>query len=179
MDSSKFLLPDEIERLTAILTKFRGTNARDCLLIELALKSGARASELIKNRNANGKETGIRKQDLNPSFKTVHIRGLKGSSDRDIGLNPDLYARLEKYAQTVDDEFLFEISYQRLDQLWSMYRPVKKRFHALRHTFAVELYRKTKDVLLLKRALGHKNIRNTMVYTEIPISSEDFARMAL
>jgi integrase len=31
-------------------------------------------------------------------------------------------------------------------QVWDLYRPCAKKFHALRHTFAIRLYRKTKDL---------------------------------
>lgn len=39
--------------------------------------------------------------------------------------------------------------------------------HALRHTFATDLYRKTNDIRLVQRALGHKNLSSTQIYTHI------------
>jgi integrase len=38
--------------------------------------------------------------------------------------------------------------------------------HLLRHTFAGNLYDKTKDIILVKDALGHKSIETTMIYTK-------------
>jgi integrase/recombinase XerC len=179
LNTTKFLSPDEIEALMTTIRATRESSARDSLMLELALKIGCRACELIPSVGVDGKETGIRKSDLNKSLKTVHIRGLKGSRDRDVGIKPELFSRILKYAETVEGEYLFPISYQRLDQVWREYRPVRKSLHSLRHTFAVELYKKTKDVLLLKRALGHVNLANTMVYTTAMTTAEDFRRMAL
>jgi integrase len=180
MNSSKYLLPNEIDDLMSVVKLAMNSSPRDSLLIELALKCGGRACELIPTYDSQGKNlTGIRKADLNPSFKTVHIRALKGSSNRDVGLSQDLFTRLVRYAADVEGEYLFPVSYPRLVQIWNEYRTVKKTFHCLRHTFAITLYRKTKDVLLLKRAMGHKSINSTMVYTNIPITAEDFSRMAI
>jgi integrase/recombinase XerD len=39
--------------------------------------------------------------------------------------------------------------------------------HTLRHTFASDLYRKTKDIVTVKNALGHSSITTTMVYVHL------------
>jgi len=36
--------------------------------------------------------------------------------------------------------------------------------HTLRHTFGTLLYKQTKDLMLVKRAMGHSNIESTLVY---------------
>jgi len=38
------------------------------------------------------------------------------------------------------------------------------KLYDLRHLFATRTYRKFKDILLVQRLLGHKNIRNTLRY---------------
>jgi len=40
-------------------------------------------------------------------------------------------------------------------------------FKTLRHWKATMLYARTKDILLVMRTLGHKNIKNTLVYTHL------------
>lgn len=40
-------------------------------------------------------------------------------------------------------------------------------FHTLRHWKATTLYHKTKDVLYVKRFLGHRNIDSTLLYVQI------------
>jgi len=39
--------------------------------------------------------------------------------------------------------------------------------HTLRHTFGTDLYRRTKDLAVVQRALGHSNISTTMVYVHL------------
>ena len=39
--------------------------------------------------------------------------------------------------------------------------------HTLRHTFATDLYRDTKNIKLVQKALGHAALSNTMIYTHI------------
>jgi integrase len=40
-------------------------------------------------------------------------------------------------------------------------------FHTFRHWKATMEYHKTKDILYVMRLLGHKNIKNTLVYTQL------------
>jgi len=47
------------------------------------------------------------------------------------------------------------------------------RLYDLRHFYATMLYHKTKDILLVKRMLGHKNIEHTMIYTHLVNFAED------
>ncbi len=48
--------------------------------------------------------------------------------------------------------------------------------HSLRHSFATDLYRRTGDVLLVKEALHHLGIANTLVYAR---ADEERVRRAL
>ena len=48
-------------------------------------------------------------------------------------------------------------------------------FKTLRHLKASMLYHSTRDILLVMRTLGHKDIRNTLVYTHlIDLVDDDF-----
>ena len=177
LNKNKYLLPPEMEKLEELLSQFRIKNSkgyfnfRDTLLLELALRTGARARELLN----------LQIQDINTYDKSLYITGIKGSNDREIPLRDKLFNDLLKWAQTKpnDSDLLFAISYNRLRQIWEMYRPVHKKFHSLRHTFAIHLYKKTKDLRLVQVALGHRNITNTMIYADYVYSQEELRKLIL
>jgi integrase/recombinase XerD len=39
--------------------------------------------------------------------------------------------------------------------------------HLWCHTFATDLYRETKNIRLVQKALGHRSLSTTMIYTQI------------
>ena len=91
------------------------------------------------------------------------------------------FERLNSYVKDLPKggNNLFPIGYHRLRQIWDWYRPVPKKFHSLRHTFAIRLYRKTKDLRLVQVALGHRNITNTMVYADYVYSQQELKKLIL
>lgn len=169
LNKNKYLLDPEIERVESIIARSRAADPRDALLLELALKTGARASELLL----------LRKNDVNQYDETVFIQGIKGSNDRELPIAPHLFQFLQTYMKHLDGEQLFPIGYHRLRQIWDWYRPVPKKFHCLRHTFAIQLYRKTKDLRLVQVALGHRNITNTMIYADYVYSQQELKKLIL
>lgn len=169
LNKNKYLLPDELSRLRKIIESFREQDRRNTLILEMALQTGARAQELLN----------LKRSDLIGADETVFIRGIKGSNDREIPLPSPLFERLNRYQGQLQGQDLFDISYQRLYQIWDLYRPVPKKFHSLRHTFAIELYKRTRDIRLLQVALGHRNIANTMVYADYLFSKEELRRLIL
>lgn len=170
INKNKYLLEPEVLRLESLLENSSSESERDTLLIWLGLKTGARATELLN----------LRKVDLNTYDKTVFIRGIKGSNDRELPLNRWLFDRLQSYSESLSSSGdLFPIGYHRFRQVWDFYRPVPKKLHALRHTFAIRLYQKTKDLRLVQVALGHRNITNTMVYADYIYSQQELRKLIL
>ena len=154
---TKYLSPSELSLLHSVLARFRSTNVREVLLFDILLATGARSSELLN----------VTVSDLNPHDQTIFFRGLKGSRDRAIPVTPDLFKRLSAYTASMHPtERVFKLSYTRLQALWSLYRPIRKPLHCLRHTFAITLYKRHKDLYLVQRALGHRSITSTMVYQD-------------
>jgi len=169
LNKNKYLLEAEVDRLHHILDSFETKDARNCTLLWMLLHSGARAQEILN----------LRPEDLNTYEQSVFIRGLKGSNDREIPLPDWLFRRLEVEASRSQHEVLFPITYNRLRQIWTLYRPVHKKLHALRHTFAIRLFKKTKDLRLIQVALGHRNITNTMIYADYIYSQEELRKLIL
>lgn len=169
LNKTKYLLEPEIKMLEEILERNSEKDTRNVLLIELSLKTGARAQEILN----------ISKQDLNSFDETILIRGLKGSSDREIPLSREFFERLLKYAQSLPTEKIFDVHYNRFRDIWALYRPVPKKLHSLRHTFAIRLFKKTRDLRLVQMALGHRNITNTMVYADYVYSQSELRKLIL
>lgn len=152
IEKDMFLSPEERIQTNDLLVKDLNRHTLPLLTI---LHTGARPQECLN----------LLRSDL-IGDNTIHLTGLKDSNDRDIPVPEELYKALK--AITPDEQgFLFTIKYRRLEQLWDLYRTVKKPLKAMRHGFAVDLYSRTKDILLVKAALGHKSIVNTMVYAHL------------
>lgn len=169
LSTNKFLSDDELTRLWKTVLKPKPN--RDDLLIQLAIATGARASELLQ----------IKTNDISISNKkkgSVFIRGLKGSKSRTIPIKAEL-ARAIQQLKTDETSRPFPITYNRLFQIWDLYRPNGKKFHALRHTFAVNLYRKTKDIRLVQIALGHSDVQNTSIYLDFVYADEYLSKALL
>lgn len=170
LNKNKYLLSPELEALNQVLEKFSKQCPRDTTILRLALKTGARATELLN----------ITRADFNFYDGTLFIKGIKGSNDREIPLNENLLEASAAWAQSFEPQKkIFAIGYHRLRQIWDQYRPVNKKFHCLRHTFAIELYQKTKDIRLVQFALGHRNITNTMIYADYVYSTTELKKLML
>jgi integrase/recombinase XerC len=166
LSRKKYLLDAEQEQLNALLEKYKDQDARNCTLIWVALHTGARASEILN----------ITKDDFCLEEAVVCIRGLKGSDDREIPLPKWLADRVSKLVPGADGR-IFPLSYNRFREIWVLYRPVEKKLHSLRHTFAINLYRKSKDVRLVQCFLGHRNIQHTMIYASYDYSLSEMRRV--
>ena len=139
------------------------------LPILIGMKTGCRRSELLL----------LKVENVDFVNKTIFIQATKNSNDREIPLSDEVLSLLEEYIQRAhleSGEQLFPISIAKVFRIWNEVRPVKKKFHALRHTFAVNLYVRTKDVKLTQMALGHRNIQNTEVYLDFLYSRDEMRK---
>jgi integrase len=167
LTKAKYLLDHEYRRLVEITNTYMKTDNRDCLLLRLAMETGARAQEVLN----------VKKEDFNDG--SIYIYGLKGSNDRELPLRKSLYNGILRYADSHNEERVFPISYQRLDQVWRKWRPVPKKFHSLRHTFALRVFKKTNDINIVKAALGHKSITNTQIYMDYVYTQRELRKAIL
>ncbi len=169
LNKNKYLLDPELDRLMSIINTYIDKDPRNCLILLLGLKTGARAQEILN----------IAKSDLNTHDASVFIKGLKSSNDREIPIPSALFSKLQRFSETVSTDRIFNITYDRLYQIWDLYRPVPKKFHSLRHTFAINLYKKTRDLRLVQVALGHRNITNTMIYADYVYTQDELRKLIL
>ena len=168
INKQKFLSERELESLRACLKRNKFSDPRNTLIIELLLATGARRQEILNLTNKD-----FWKEE---TYGVVFIKGLKGSDDREIPIEMALFERLKAYCgQTVGR--VFPITAKRLEQIWHIYRPVNKGLHSTRHTFAIELFKRERDLRLVQLALGHRNIQNTMVYAEYVYKTSEMSRL--
>jgi site-specific recombinase XerD len=132
---------------------------RDRLIVELFHYTGIRRAELLS----------IKVSDIDFDNRMILIKG-KGNKQRYVSFNEKLHKMLKKYSsrQGITSK-LINIKERRLGYIFQeLSGKVGYRIHPhrLRHAYANELYRKTKDVLLIKKLLGHSNIATTSRYLE-------------
>jgi len=164
MRNIKYLLDEELKELNRVLNKYMKTNERDCLLIRLALITGARASEILD----------LTLEDFTKD--SVYIRPSKQGLGRDLPLRKDLIKRRVKVAKKQGAERICPISYQGRCQIWLTYRPVEKKLHSLRHTAAINMYKKTNNVRLVKYMLGHKSLTSTEIYQQYVFTQQELRK---
>lgn len=168
----KFLSPDQVAVLRASVEAAppRGTieddrvAVRNAVMVESLLGTGLRVSELCALRIAD--------LYLQNGRADVLVRRGKGGKARLIAISARLREYLREYlgwrgaaADGTPDGPLFVSG--RGGQLASAGLPTMWGVHATRHSFAVEVYRRTRDLRLTQRLLGHASVATTTTYANL------------
>ncbi|MCE3037694.1 tyrosine-type recombinase/integrase [Helicobacter anatolicus] len=163
-----FLNQEELKKIHSHIkkmdTKKNNTKHLEKILaLKILLFTGARASEVLS----------IKTKEIQFSNDIVIFKILgKGNKFRNLAIEIN---HIQELFILFNDqrEFLFTIKYPtiykacgRLLELCNISKN-KKGAHLLRHSFASFLYKKTKDILLVQRALGHSTITETQKYMHI------------
>jgi len=139
------------------------------------------------------KETGTRRSealnlkwvDIDFRAKTVRVTPLKGGNPRVLKISDKLIGILNDLKRRNTSEKVF--SYKNAFYLQKTFEKQRKRaarklgnsrilrihFHTFRHWKATMEYHKTKDILHVMQLLGHKNIKNTLIYTQLVSFNDD------
>jgi len=171
-ETIRFLTFDEIKRLLAAIT-----NKRDRALFLIAYRHGLRASEIGL----------LRIPDLDLKRLRLMIHRLKGSLSGEHPLQPDEAKALKAYLRQRSDNspvlFLSNrgdpISRFTLHKTMTRYGqqanlpPDKQHLHVLKHTCGVHLYEATGDLRFVQDWLGHRNIQNTTIYTQLTAGTRE------
>ena len=163
----KYLTDSQVKELERVLNKFKDRDIRNCTMLWVLLYTGGRAQEVLN----------LTVKDFCPIEETITIHGLKKSNNREIPI-PKWLAKRVSELQPSEDGRLFPIAYTRLRDIWVLYRPVPKKLHSLRHTAAIRILRKTKDMAIVKAVLGHRSWSNTFIYADY-LHTQDELRKAL
>jgi len=123
------------------------------------------------------KATGFRTLTLNNPEKNSNPRIFKLSEKLLTMLNsrPMKFKRVFGYTSLTSMTTNFGMQRNRIAKKLGNPRIRRIHFHTLRHWKATMEYHKTKDILYVQQLLGHKNIQNTLIYTQlINFESDEF-----
>jgi site-specific recombinase XerD len=135
----------------------KGTIVRDMLLLELALNTGMRRSELAN----------LQVKDINPDFLVV--RDAKNHKDRIIPLLPAMIKRLRNFTlNMLPEQTVFGLKATAIGDKVAQFAKkagVKEiHTHSLRHKFATDLVERGANVTEVQQLMGHENLNTTQVY---------------
>jgi len=123
-----------------------------------------------------GEASRIRWEDIDFLSSTIRITPEKGSNPRVFKLSGRLISMLQSLKPSPRKHVFGELKSTR--RLYYKARKSAARklqnprllqitFHTFRHWKATMEYAKTKDILHVMKVLGHKNINNTLRYTQL------------
>jgi integrase len=166
----KYLSPDEARRVIDAAGQVGRQGKRDKLLLMLIYRHGLRVSEAVDLRWTDF--------DLDaPKARPFHVRRLKGSKDSVHTLEPDTVRALKRLQADADGPYVFrserggplsvdaiQVICKRAGELAGLGFRVHP--HQLRHACGFALAEDGTDTRLIQDYLGHRDISNTVIYTE-------------
>jgi integrase/recombinase XerD len=160
------LEPEEAQNLLKQPSKRYPTGLRNKAILSLMLNCGLRVSEVVNLRPGN----------INLTKGKLRVESGKGNRDRDLAIPEYLTDLFDSWRKRrPESNFFFstlkgnKLSTRYLQQMVKRYAGkagINKRIspHTLRHTYATEYYKQTKDIETLRRILGHSDISTTTIY---------------
>ena len=164
MRATKHLTPQELETVLQYLSK--QLHDHEAVLVNLSIRTGMRSEEIAM----------LEQSSIDERRGVIHVKAAKGSDDRDVPVKKSLVPYI---MPAITDAVM-----AKRRNAESLKRALRRKFksvlfralglgynnlslHSARASFAINLYYKTQDVLLVKQMLGHKNIQSTMFYVNI------------
>lgn len=164
---------DEQEKLLNQFNLRYITSQRNKTMIQLLLNTGLRLSEM----------TNLKWNDIDLMTGQAKVVEGKGLKDRILWLDEETLTMLGKWKQRQFKEWgrsdlvfttrtLHSLDGKAVRSMIKTYSDkagIKKHIttHSLRHTFASDLLRDTKNIRIVQKALGHADISSTQIYTHI------------
>ena len=154
----------EIDQLVA------GCTQRMATFLQVLKETGARCGEIWT----------LKWDDVDFESKVVNITAEKHSNPRVVHLSNKLLEMLDKLPKTYGDRifsnpnmhvdhFGTALSHQRKRLAHKLQNPrlLKIHFHTFRYWKGTMLYHETKDMYYVMQRLGHKSIKNTLLYVQL------------
>ncbi len=144
-------------------------NKKHQLLLKMCYGMGLRVSELVN----------LKITDIDSNRMQVLVCRGKGKKDRYVNLPETLLKQLrEYYKEYKPKKFLFEGHYggrYAVRSVQQVFKNAMKKVkinkkigvHSLRHSYATHLIEHGTDIRFVQELLGHKDIKTTMIYTQL------------
>jgi len=139
---------------------FRDTGCRTIELIELNVEDLKNNVVTIKTAKAGGLST--RQVKISDKLlEKVNRIIVKGRTTGPLFMRNDQPLKANRLRKAI-------VKYRKkVVEKYNLSEANKVHLHTFRHFYASRLYRETKDLVLVKTQLGHRNIKNTEIYTHI------------
>jgi integrase/ribosomal protein L37AE/L43A len=155
----------------------------DQLIASCAEKTAALLQTLKETAIRVGEAWKLKWTDIDYVNSTIRITPEKRSHARMFKISGKLLTMLSVLPKKSDKIFgTYDLRGYRSSFVRQRKRAAKKlgnprinqiTFHTFRHWKATMEYHKTKDILHVMRLLGHKNIKNTLIYTQLVTFQDD------
>lgn len=155
----------------------------DGLIANLGKKTSAFLQAIKETAGRPGEVWQLDWRDIDITNKSLVLTPLKGSNPRQIRISDNLISMLNRLPRSSEHIFhsenadligslcnfrtCFEKQRRKVALRLQNSRINQITFKTLRHWKATTEYHKTKDILHVMQLLGHKNIKNTLVYTHL------------
>ena len=139
-------------------------NERDRLIVRLIYATGVRVSELCS----------ISIEDIDFEDHTIRVRG-KGDKIRTVFVDDETLEEIERFIGNKIAGPLFpgqqgkHLSPRTVQHIFRQYAPPGITPHKIRHSYASELYRRSKNLRVVQENLGHSSIKTTEIYLHTDI----------
>jgi len=157
---------EEVQNLLKQSNKRYPTGLRNKAIMSLMLHCGLRLSEI----------TNLKPGNINLTKGKLRVESGKGKKDRDLAIPDYLNDLLEAWRRirpksnyffsTLKGRKLSDRYIQQMVKRYAEKAGIEKKIspHTLRHTYATQYYKQTKDIETLRRILGHSDISTTTIY---------------
>jgi len=178
----KYLTDEEIGTILEHLDHMRYINGTYSdyiysLGIKLMLYGGLRISEVLQLKMYDITISDLRDNDGNRDMYEINLSKTKSGEEQTALVKIENIRDEIEYFKSIrePDEYIFKSRtkkallhrsnfYVKVKKIMRDAGIDKKGLHIYRHTCAMQLYRKTKDILVTKEKLRHSDIKTTMVY---------------
>ena len=166
-----------LEYLNSSLDEKKHYSYIHSLGIKLMLFAGLRVSEVLSLTLENIQISDLKNSDGEHDFYEIYLLDTKSKEEQVALIQIKHIEREMLYFQALQDEgeYIFKAKraktpinrsnfYISVSNIMKKLNIKKKGLHIFRHTCAMQLFRKTGNLLVLKETLRHSDIKTTMIY---------------